>query len=215
MLIRKEHTGDGGLLGIWKMVETREELLQLFPKHLRSEADTYLKDVRSERRSVEWLSTRVMLLDLLGSEQIILNRKDGSPYLSEGKIKISISHTKEYAAILLHETSAVGIDVETRSERVVKIAGKFISEDEFIDPAQKIVHQLLHWSAKETLFKLINEQGIDFKQHLHIYPFTPCKEGLIRAWETKTNKRRSFRLHYEVHPDYVLTWAIEGRGAPK
>jgi len=177
MLIRKEHTGDGGLLGIWKMEETREELLQLFPGHRRSEADTYLRNIRSERRSIEWLSTRLMLLDLLGKEQLILNRKDGSPYLDDGKNNISISHTKDYAAILLHETSAVGVDIETRSERVIKIAGKFISDEEYIDPAQKIVHQLLHWSAKESLFKLMNEQGIDFKQHLHIHPFIPEKRG--------------------------------------
>jgi len=209
MLIRKEHTEDGGLLGIWKMDETREELLQLFPVHRRSEADKYLRDIRSERRSIEWLSTRLMLLDLLGKEQMILNRKDGSPYLDDGKNNISISHTKDYASILLHETSAVGVDIETRSERVVKIAGKFISDQEYIDPTQKIVHQLLHWSAKETLFKLMNEQGIDFKQHLHIDPFTPAKEGLIMATETKTDQTRSFRLHYEVHPDYVLTWAIK------
>lgn len=208
MLIRKEHTKDGGLLGIWKIEETREELLQLFPGHLRSEADTYLRDIRSERRSIEWLSTRLMLLDLLGKEQIILNRKDGSPYLDDGKNNISISHTKNYAAILLHESAAVGVDIETRSERVIKIAGKFISDQEYIDPAQKIVHQLLHWSAKESLFKLMNEQGIDFKQHLHIHPFIPGNKGMIAATETKTEQSQSFCLQYEVHTDYVLTWVI-------
>ena len=30
MLIRKEHTENGALLGIWKMDESKEELLQLF-----------------------------------------------------------------------------------------------------------------------------------------------------------------------------------------
>lgn len=208
MLIRKEYTEDGGLLGIWKMEETREELLQLFPAHLRSEADMYLRDIRSERRSIEWLSTRLMLLDLLGKEQIILNRKDGSPYLDDGRNNISISHTKDYAAILLHETSAVGVDIETRSERVIKIAGKFISDQEYIDSSQKIVHQLLHWSAKESLFKLMNEQGIDFKKHLHIHPFIPGNKGMIAATETKTEQAQSFCLQYEVHPAYVLTWAI-------
>ena len=208
MLIRKEHTVGEGLLGIWKMDESREALLQLFPRHLRSEASLYLHDIRSERRSIEWLSTRVMLLDLLGKEQIILNREDGSPYLADGKMRISISHTKYYAAILLHEAFAVGIDIETRSERVVKIAGKFISDDEYIDPSQRTVHQLLHWSAKESLFKLMNEQGVDFRHHLHIHPFTPGLKGVIAATETKTEQAQSFSLHYEVHPDFVLTWAI-------
>jgi len=208
MLIRKEHTDGGGLLGIWKMDESRESLLQLFPQHLRSEASAYLHDISSERRSIEWLSTRLMLMNLLGKEQIILNREDGSPYLADGKIHISISHTKDYAAILLHEAFAVGIDIETRSERVIKIAGKFISDNEYIDPTQSTVHQLLHWSAKESLFKLMNEQGVDFRHHLHIHPFTPELRGVIMATETKTELTQLFRLHYEVHPDYVLTWAV-------
>ncbi len=207
MLIRKEHTKDGGLLGIWKIEETREELLQLFPGHLRSEADTYLRDIRSERRSIEWLSTRLMLLDLLGKEQIILNRKDGSPYLDDGKNNISISHTKNYAAILLHESAAVGVDIETRSERVIKIAvNSFLIRNILI--RTKNCTQLLHWSAKESLFKLMDEQGIDFKQHLHIHPFIPGNKGMIAATETKTEQAQSFCLQYEVHTDYVLTWVI-------
>ncbi|NLY23912.1 MAG: 4'-phosphopantetheinyl transferase superfamily protein [Bacteroidales bacterium] len=206
MLIRKEHTVSGGLLGIWKMDESRDALLHLFPGHLRAEVMEYVNGVRSDRRAIEWLSTRIMLLDLLGKEQIIRNRDDGSPYLEDERPHISISHTKDYAAIMLHEFRPVGIDIEFRSERVKKIAGKFISDKEFIDPAQKTIHQLLHWSAKESLFKLINEQGIDFRQHLFIHPFTPILKGEIRATETKTDQSSSFSVYYEVHPDYVLTW---------
>lgn len=211
MLIRKEHTKNGALLGIWKMEETKEELLQLFPEHLRSKVNFLLNTIRSERRSIEWLATRVMLFNLVGKEQIILNRENGSPYLADEKTHISISHTKDYAAILMHETSAVGIDIETCSERVVKIAGKFISDKEFIDPSQKVLHQLLHWSAKESLFKLMNEKGIDFKEHLYIEPFIPQERGVMAAKETKTAEKHSFTIHYEVHSEYVLTWSIENQ----
>lgn len=206
MLIRKEYTDTGGLLGIWKMDETGEALLHLFPDHLRAEVMEYVNGVRSDRRAIEWLSTRIMLLDLLGKEQIIYNREDGSPFLEDGKLQISISHTKDYAAILLHDDRPVGIDIEIRSERVKKIAGKFISDKEYIDPAQKTIHQLLHWSAKESLFKMMNEQGIDFRQHLFIHPFTPALKGVITATENKTDQSCCFSVHYEVHPDYVLTW---------
>jgi hypothetical protein len=70
------------------------------------------------------------------------------------------------------------------------------------------VHQLLHWSAKESLFKLMEEDGIHFKRHLHIHPFTPAPKGVMTATETKTEKNRTFGVRYEVHPDYVLTWVI-------
>jgi len=122
MLIRKEYSDTGGLLGIWKMEESREALLHLFPENLWPEVMAYINGVRSDRRAIEWLSTRIMLLELLGKEQIIHNREDGSPFLENGKPYISISHTRDYAAILLHDSCPVGIDIEIRSERVKKIA---------------------------------------------------------------------------------------------
>ncbi|MFA6752088.1 MAG: 4'-phosphopantetheinyl transferase superfamily protein [Fermentimonas sp.] len=209
MLIRKEYHTNGSLMGIWKIDETIEELLKLFPSSIRSEADSYIKSVRSNRRIREWLSTRIMLLELLGELKIILNREDGKPYIEDGSYHISISHTRDHAAILLHKTLPVGIDIEIISDRVEKLAYKFISENEYIDPEHKTLHQLLHWSVKECMFKLINEQGIDFKKHLFVHRFTPQQSGMINATEYKTNKQKIFSLNYEVHPEYVLTWVVE------
>lgn len=208
MLIRREYIDGGGLLGIWKMEESYRELLQLLPDDMRANAVETVKNIRSERRTIEWLSTRILLFMLLGKEKTILNHADGKPYLEDGSYHISISHTKNYAAVLLHETHNVGIDIEIRSDRVRKVAHKFIADEEYIDPAQQTIHQLLHWSAKESLFKLMDEAGIHFKHHLHIRPFTPKTKGIMAATETKTKHNRAFNIHYEVHPDYVLTWLI-------
>lgn len=206
MQIRKEHMHSGALLGIWKMTETRNELLTFFPAALRGEANRHLEKIRSERRSIEWLSTRIMLIQLLGEEKIIQNREDGSPFLEDGGHFISISHTRDYAAMLLHPDVPVGIDIEMRTERISRIANKFIAANEFIDPEQKTVHQLLYWSAKESLFKLIGLRGIDFREHLHIAPFTPDVSGVMQATETRSAASRSYTIHYEIHPSYVLTW---------
>lgn len=208
MLIRKENTGNGGVLGIWKTDESCDELLRLLPARMHTMAVEHIKGIRSERRTVEWLSTRILLYRLMDEEKTILNRADGKPFLKDNSHHISISHTKGYVAILLHETLPVGIDVETCSERVRKVAKKFIGENEFIDSSQKTIHQLLHWSAKESLFKLMEEDEIHFKHHLHIHPFTPQSVGTMTATETKTNLQRTFTIHYEVHPDYVLTWVF-------
>lgn len=206
MLIRREHTDCGGVLGIWKMNESRDELWRLLPGGMRSKAIDYVRDIHSEGRAIEWLSVRVLLSILAGEEKTILNHADGKPYLEDESYYISISHTRGYAAILLHTTVPVGIDIETRSERVGKVAGKFISEEEYIDPSQKTLHQLLHWSAKESLFKRMEESEIHFKRHLHIHPFTPASKGVITATESKTDQKSTFNIYYEVHPDYVLTW---------
>ena len=208
MLLRKEHIDGDGLIGVRKIVGKPEDLLNLLPEKQQIEAKKYISKIRSERRIVEWLTTRVLLFELMGEDKIIGNRLDGRPFLMDDSRKISISHTKDYAAILLHKHYSVGIDVEAISDRVSKLAGKFISVDEYIDPSQKVIHQLLHWSAKETMFKIMEENEIDFKEHLRIQPFTLQRKGVIQAFESKTKQQKTFQIHYEVFPDVVLTWAI-------
>lgn len=206
MLIREEHIGSEEIIGVWKMVESVEELLYLLPSDFHDYASAHIKKIRSERRAIEWLSSRILLLSLLKQKKNILYRADGRPYLEDESHYISISHTRNYAAVYLHKSHPVGIDIETISERVTKVASKFVGEKEYIHPEQKIVHLLLHWSAKESLFKVMNENEIDFKHHLHIYPFTPTTKGIMKATESKTPLRCTFDINYEVHSDYVLTW---------
>jgi phosphopantetheinyl transferase len=209
MLVRKENLSNGSLLGVWKMTESIEELLSMFPDSLVEKARKHAEGIKSEKRSIEWLSVRLMLYLLLNEEKIVHHHKDGRPYLTDNSYKISISHTHNHAAILLHPIKNVGIDIEEISDRVYKVASKFISDDEYIDPHQERIHLLLHWSAKETIFKLLEESEIDFKQHLHISKFLPGKSGTFQAAETKTSEERVFEISYEVHPEYVLTWTCE------
>lgn len=209
MLIRKEHIDNGAILGIWEITESKEELLALYPTKLREEAYKYVTTtLKSEKRSTEWLSVRLMLYMILDDTKIIAHNSDGRPYLTDGSYYISITHTKKHAAILLHKTKRVGIDIEATSDRVYKVAGKFISDNEYIHEENKRIHLLLHWSAKETMFKLMKETEIDFKAHLNLEKFIPDAKGIIHARETKTNKQTIFEINYEVDPEYVLTWSM-------
>jgi phosphopantetheinyl transferase len=209
MLLRKEHIDGDGLIGIGKITDNHQALLHSLPQTQQRVAEEYISKMRSKRRVIEWLTSRVLLFELLGEEKIIDNRPDGRPFLIDGSYKISISHTKDYAAVLLHKQFSVGIDVETISERVSKLADKFISKSEYIDHSQQVIHQLLHWSAKETMFKMMEESEIDFKDHLHIHPFHPGEKGVFQASESKTPQQKMFQIHYEVLPDAVLTWAVD------
>ncbi|MDR1517841.1 MAG: 4'-phosphopantetheinyl transferase superfamily protein [Dysgonamonadaceae bacterium] len=209
MLIRDQHIDNDGKLGIWEIEESPDELLQLFPESLRNRATAHVAGIRSEKRMAEWLSVRLLLFRLLNEDKIVHHHRDGRPFLTDQSYHISISHTKRYAAVLLHPTRKVGIDVEFRTERVGKISSKFISPEEFVDEPQKLLHQTLIWSAKETMFKLMDEDEIDFRQHLHTHPFTPQDKGTMTASETKTPEKHRFEIHYEIFPDYVLTWAVE------
>ncbi len=208
MLQRKENIDNEGVLGIWHIAESQEELINLLPPNQQNQARQYVSELKSERRILEWLATRTLLFALVGEEKTIANNRDGKPFLLDGSYQISISHTKNLVAILLHKQRVVGIDVETIAERVNKISERFVSENEFIDVSQQTVHRLLHWSAKEVMFKMMEENEINFKEQLFISPFTPQEKGIVQAQELRTDSRQIFRIHYEVHSHFVLTWSI-------
>jgi len=195
------------ILGIWKIEESISQLLSLLCK---GENDLFfLQDCKAESRKKEWLVTRVLLWNLLGEETIIAHYPDGRPYLPDRPdLSVSISHTHNYVAVYCAEEEPVGIDIEYRSPRVMKIKNRFLTENELamIDPAFELEHLLICWCAKETLFKLIHEEHIDFREHLHMKPFPYREKGEIEVWETKTKQSKNFTLSFRVTPSFVLTF---------
>ena len=83
-----------------------------------------------------------------------------------------------------------------------------MSDDEYIDSSNRILHLILHWCAKETLYKLMNSTKIIFKEHLHIRPFKIQDKGIINAYESLSSDNISFTLNYEVNKDFVITWGM-------
>lgn len=193
------------LWGIWKIEESSEVLLSLLRN--REEYLPQLELIRTEPRRREWLACRVLLQELTGGPACIAYRPNGAPYLSGSSLHISISHTKGYAAVLLQNRPAAGIDIEYRSERVSKIRSRFMNPEEEagIDKEHETEHLLLHWCAKETLFKMIGQEEVDFLHHLHVRPFPYAEEGSFTVYETRTEEGAVYRLDYLVTPDFVLT----------
>lgn len=193
--------------GIWKVEESEEELLACF-----SDSKQYaeeLSKLKSPHRRIEWLAVRVLLQTLSGEEKMVGYYDNGRPYLLDGSCSLSISHTKGYVAVLLSsKQQLVGIDIEQTGERVRKVAHKFIGPSEQISlyNDSDIWSLLLHWSAKESMFKCMDTPEVDFIHHLHIHPFQVQSSGTFQAHETRTPSVREYNVHYLLHPDFVLTY---------
>lgn len=196
------------LFGVWKIEETSDELLSMLS--LQSEYLPFLQYIKTEKRRQEWLASRVLLKELAGSELLIAYHEDGAPCLPDSAWHLSISHTNGYAAVLLQEQPAAGIDIEYHSPRILKIRSRFMSpeEDASVHPDNVVKHLLIYWCAKEALFKMIRQKDVDFIEHLHIEPFAYADSGLIKAYETRTGDTRSYTLGYEVRPDFVFVYSL-------
>ena len=167
-------SSDGFQLGIWRMDESLEELHQLVTL---SDSDTLtLAGFKSEYRKHEWLTTRVLAKQLLSSlqEVTISYNANGKPRLVNSMYSISISHTKNFVAVLLSKHHAIGIDIETiRPGRIEKIATKFVTQEEenFIETEKKILYQHVIWGTKEVLFKIYSKGELHFLTNLRVRKF--------------------------------------------
>lgn len=200
-----EHKTNEICWGVWKMQESWEELTELLQHPaLCQEA---LHRFNAPHRRMEWLTARLLLQTLTGRIPEIDYLPNGKPIVRNQNMYISISHTKGYVAVILANRE-VGIDIEQYGQRVHKVKNRFIRTDEIILPyhGEDTWSLLLHWSAKETLFKCLGNSEVDFREHLHILPFTPQAKGCIHAKEYRTPQRNTFTLQYELHPDFVLTY---------
>ena len=203
------------LYGIWKVTESNEEL-SAFLVHPNFDY------INNERRKQEKLAIRVLLKTLLnGEERNIGYYSSGKPYFTDKKGHISISHTKGYVAVALHPTFEIGLDIEQYSDRVRRISSKFIRSDEEptildaikskeIIPSRlnEIYALLLHWSAKETIFKIMGEMDVDLLKNMRIFPFKIQRNGTFKAQELGSTGKLMFQIHYFLHSDFVFTYTV-------
>lgn len=208
MPLYQKKTDEGALLGIWQIRETENEL-----KDLLYDASVYEEQLQvfsNEKRRLEFLAVRVLIRELTGGQKCVGYEASGKPYLLDRSYQISISHTAGYAAVILHPHRPVAIDIERRSDRVMRVKEKFMNERELAgtDPLHPLCYTLICWSAKETLFKISNISEVDFRTHLHLTPFPVCERGCFRARETRISYPVDDMIEYELQPEFVLTWCI-------
>lgn len=200
--------GGRGVVAIWRIGESEEALVAPL-----ANGDVLLEEARGRfkaaGRRIEWLSVR-RLMHELGITSPIAYLPSGRPYLKDDERHISISHTRGYAAVALHEDYPIGLDIEQRTDKVCRVKDKFLSHEEklFLPSEKKNVEALLIiWTAKEALFKLVDREGIDFGEHFHVSPFDVEEEGSLVAHETFTGEQTRFGCTYQIYQDFVLTLA--------
>jgi len=198
----KQHK-KGLTFGVWKIEESIKDL------EILSCCKTPANLSNSVRIS-EYLSVRALTKQLGENPENIFYYSSGKPYLKERSYNISISHTKGYVAVLIANDKLSGIDIEAKSERVLKIKSKFISEIEehnIENSEDKVRDLLLHWCSKEAIFKSTDSEGIDFKKELIIDRFNYSGEkGKFSGIFTRESQR--FEINYINEKDFILVYCF-------
>lgn len=197
-------------LGVWEMEENLNyEKFASLPFYDRLMS-------LSENRRKETGSVYSLLFAMTGNRNLVIGHEpSGKPYV-EG-YKIGISHTKGFVSVILSTSCDVAVDIEYINTRVLRIADRFLREDEKPNALQfakekdekghqdivpNVIPTLLFWCAKETIYKLYSDERLTF-QNIKIMDTEQggalCGNNLITG--------ESVRIDYTFNNDYVLTYA--------
>lgn len=204
MPLIKSITVPNGLLSVWQITESSDELLSFFtPEEMN---DPGFHKFTYEKRKVEWLAARALLKQMIGSPFHISYTKSGKPLLDHPAYPhISISHSRDFVAVLIHRQLAVGIDIESMNRNYAPIRKRYLSEMELQQVTEDPLLQCLYWCAKEAIFKLVEEEGVDFRKQIEIIAFD-SQQDTFSARFICDNQYRTYLLHFTSFEAHCMVW---------
>ena len=191
---------------VWKIEETFEDL---FDEVALNDLNLIrLNTMKSEQHQLGFLSVRKLLQEAGYSDFDLHYTQDGKPHLKNGKF-ISISHSHEFATIIISDQK-IGIDLEICKEKVLKIAPKFMNIDhlENLSEPDQIKKATVIWGVKEAIFKIKNEKGISFPDHIFEEEFNLIDKK-AKAQLRFNNQIENFNIHFEEIENYILVYAFQ------
>jgi len=197
-------------IALWKIEETEAELL----KHLQLDESERkkLKSLAKGKRTLHWLATRVLLRYLLQTKDYINCPSDsnGKPYLPDYPYEISLTHSYDYAGVMLSTKGYCGIDLEIVKDKVLRIKKKFLKSEElsFISGEDEINQLYACWCAKEAVYKLQGNKGVSFLHNITIDPFVYSPQGVMTAHLDKEGESSHFQVYYERFNEYMLGYVV-------
>jgi 4'-phosphopantetheinyl transferase len=191
---------------LWRIEEQAEDLYNQL--QLNAEEKAFVENISNGKRHLHWLGTRVLLRKMLRTDEYIDCQVDehGKPYLVSLPYHISLSHSFDYAAVMISRKNPVGIDIEQVKQKVERIATRFLSPGElsFIDPQHKIPQLYACWCAKEAVYKCYGQKEVSFMDDILVKPFTFAPQGQVNAILTKGDVKNDYTVGYLQYEDYMI-----------
>jgi phosphopantetheinyl transferase len=107
----------------------------------------------------------------------------------------------------------VGIDIERIRDRIDRVAGRFLSDQEagWVREYHRLEKLHICWGAKESLYKLNGKANVDIKTDIELEQFEYfCSEnGVFRATMKTPEGTGLFTIRYSKIEDYMLVYATD------
>ncbi|NBL63795.1 4'-phosphopantetheinyl transferase superfamily protein [Flavobacterium sp. NST-5] len=192
---------------LWKITETFDELFRVVK--LRDVSLARLEKMKSEEHQKGFLAVRMILQHLDLDDFKLFYDESGKPHLLDCPLKeISISHSHEFSAVAISE-KPIGLDLEKIKEKTLRIAPRFmdVSHLENLSNEEKILKATVIWGIKESIFKIKNQPGISFPQHISETAFHLADQKTTAQLNFQ-NQKENFQIVFNRAEDYIFVCAF-------
>lgn len=211
-LYKKQKFENGAEISVWEISEDEDELGRICAPVSNSELNE-LQHIKSLARRKEKLTVRALLNEIFSEKLCLEHYDNGKPYLQNCTVRISISHCKRFAAIIIHPEKAVGIDIDSLERDFSAVKKKALSDKELDDLSDENCNTRLaiYWCAKEAIYKRMSQNDVDFAKQIIVNKFMPENKGKLKAaFIHKDGKGKKLDLNYEIFDNHVMTWLVDG-----
>lgn len=221
-LLLTTHPFPAATFGLWQIVEDESFFRLDLP--LSAEEETELASHHNALRRLEWLAGRWLLHKLTDAPERLPLAKDvfSKPFFPENlDMACSLSHSRGRVGALIftqHEAQrAVGCDIQVLTEKMRRIAPKFLRLEEAAavekQPSDSLQFEHLHlyWTAKESLYKAYGLKELDFRKHISVQALVwDGQRGKAVGKVEKAGYLQYFSLVFgkvNLPDEQVLIWA--------
>jgi len=201
MALYKTITVDSNIkMYIWKVTESEKELSK----------EIILTPHCPELHRRGFLSIRHLLAEAGYVDHDLYYDANGKPHLKDGK-HISITHSHEFTGIIVSNSDEVGIDIEMKRDKILRIAHKYTPIEEYktIANTEAIIRKLtIVWGAKESLYKIYSEKGLSFLHHINVKDFS-MDTGETIADILYEGKLSAYKVCFLEFEGYTCVYAIK------
>lgn len=229
----KKELKNGAVIAVWEISESEKELLEIINND-EEEREEELEEIslyKSEQHRREKLAVIALVQSLFEEPVHIGHHENGSPYIENDSTHISITHTDKFAAVIIHPTEDVGIDVESVKRDFTAVEKRALNDDEREDLIEKDddpekmeernTQLAIYWCAKEALYKRMGRHNVDFSEDMEVEHFNvrdegeidvvfkyPKSEHIVDEDGEEQNEEEEFTMQYEVFENHVLVWMV-------
>lgn len=206
-LYKKIQFNSATAIYVWKITEPLEQLFEEVT--LNSKCQSRIEGMKSQLHQRGFLSVRKLLNEADYTDFDLYYDEFGKPHLQDGK-HISITHSYQFSSIII-SNEIVGIDMELQREKIVRIADKFCDTEFMYLDREKTTEYIkkltVIWGAKEAIFKIRNEKGISFKDHIAVSEFNLNQTQVIANLHFG-GLHKEFNIYFEEIEGFTLVYAL-------